>query len=190
MMASYLQSLSLTAPNTSSCVDDMHSMGSIKTICGIQFFSSLFTFSTQYVSLDAVSAIISSESFQSSSAGGQVRIIIPVLINILSQSNSSLSILQNKYVSYVLTDISLSEPPLSPRERRQSFFTREGTTAQSVVQSGSPRSSMQLDYTEQENSLIALKNLRQFCEMNNASLIRIGLDCIMDELATLDSCNA
>lgn len=49
---------------------------------------------------------------------------------------------------------------------------------------------MQVDYTEQENSLITLKNVRQFCEMNNASLIRIGLDCIMDKLATLDSCNA
>src|SRR5579859_4088908 len=84
----------------------------------------------------------------------------------------------------------MSSPMPSPRERRQSFFTREVMNTQSVVQSGSPRSSMQLDYTEQENSLIALKNLRQFCEMNNASLIRIGLDCIMDELATLDSCNA
>jgi len=49
---------------------------------------------------------------------------------------------------------------------------------------------MQVDYTEQENSVIALKNLRQVCEMNNASLIRIGLDCLMDKLATLDSCNA
>src|SRR5277367_3915197 len=74
----------------------------------------------------------------------------------------------------------------SPRERRQSFFVREAA----VTQSGTPRSSMQVDYTEEENSVFALKNLKQVCEMNNASLIRIGLDYLMDKLASLTSSNA
>jgi hypothetical protein len=59
-----------------------------------------------------------------------------------------------------------------------------------VAQSGTPRSSMQVDYTEEENSIFALKNLKQVCEMNNASLIRIGLDSLMDQLASLPSSNS
>ena len=49
---------------------------------------------------------------------------------------------------------------------------------------------MQVDYTEEENSVFALKNLKQVCEMNNASLIRIGLDSLMDQLASLPSSNS
>ena len=49
---------------------------------------------------------------------------------------------------------------------------------------------MQVDYSEEENSLFALKNLKQVCEMNNASLIRIGLDNLMNQLASLPSSNS
>src|SRR5271154_3616110 len=80
----------------------------------------------------------------------------------------------------------MSEKVLTPRERRQSFFARETT----VTQSGTPRSSLQIDYTEEENSILALKNLKQVCEMNSASLIRIGLDSLMDEFASISSSNA
>jgi hypothetical protein len=58
----------------------------------------------QYVSLDAVSAIISSEAFQSTTAGSQLKIIVPPLVQILAQSSVSLDELQSKYFpSYNLT---------------------------------------------------------------------------------------
>jgi hypothetical protein len=82
--------------------------------------------------------------------------------------------------------VRISENVLTPRERRQSFFARETT----VIQSGTPRSSIQIDYTEEENSLFAMKNLKQVCEMNSASLTRVGLDSLMDELASIPSSNA
>jgi hypothetical protein len=75
---------------------------------------------------------------------------------------------------------------IPPRDRRTSFFTREIT----ATQSGTPRSSMQVDYTEEENTLYALKNLKQICEMNNATLLRIGLDTLMDQLSSLGSTNS
>ena len=49
----------------------------------------------QYVSLDAVQAIISSEAFQSV-GGSQLRIIVPPLVQILAHSSSSLDELQLK----------------------------------------------------------------------------------------------
>jgi len=49
---------------------------------------------------------------------------------------------------------------------------------------------MQVDYNEEENCLLALKNLKQVCEMNNATLLRIGLDTLMDKLSSMDSTNA
>jgi hypothetical protein len=49
---------------------------------------------------------------------------------------------------------------------------------------------MQVDYTEEENSLFALKNLKQVCEINSPSLIRIGLDSLLDQLASIQSSNA
>ena len=66
-----------------------------------------------------------------------------------------------------------------------SFFTSELARSAST-----PRSSMQVDYTEEENTLFALKNLKQICEMNNASLLRIALDTLMDQLSRLNSTNS
>jgi hypothetical protein len=83
-----------------------------------------------------------------------------------------------------LINVRTSSTP-SLRERRQSFFARDVTTTIST-----PRSSFQVDYTEEENSVFALKNLKQVCEMNSASLIRIGLDSLMDKLALIQSSNA
>lgn len=79
----------------------------------------------------------------------------------------------------------MSDNGPSPRERRQSFFAREPSTTVAT-----PRSSIQVDYTEEENSIFALKNLKQVCEMNSASLIKIGLDSLMDKLASIQSSNA
>jgi hypothetical protein len=72
---------------------------------------------------------------------------------------------------------------IAPVERRQSFFVpREHSVVQST---GTPRSSAQIDYTEEENSLIALRNTKQVCEMNNPGLVRTGLDIFMDNLASM-----
>jgi hypothetical protein len=83
----------------------------------------------------------------------------------------------------------VSQHTLSPFERRQSFFSREASVSQAPG-TGTPRSSVQIDFSEEENSILALKNLKQVCEMNNASLIRLGLDYLMDKLASLTSSNA
>jgi hypothetical protein len=37
--------------------------------------------------------------------------------------------------------------------------------------------------TEEENSLLALKNAKQVCEMNNPGLVRLALDTLMDNLS-------
>ena len=133
----------------------------------------------QYASLEALQALISSEAFQSTTAGGQIKIIIPAIVQILAHSSVNLHILRQK----------TSEEVLSPRERRQSFFSREPTGA-TQTQSGTPRSSMQVDFTEEANCVLALKNLKQVFEMNNGSLIRISLDCLINKLASMDSCNS
>jgi hypothetical protein len=51
----------------------------------------------QYTSLDAVSAITSSEAFQSATAGSQLKIVVPPLLEILAHSSISLDKLQAKY---------------------------------------------------------------------------------------------
>jgi hypothetical protein len=74
-----------------------------------------------------------------------------------------------------------SEEASTPLERRRSFFARENSVVQST---GSPRSSAQVDLlTEEENSLLALKNAKQVCEMNNPGLVRLALDTLMDNLS-------
>jgi EFR3 protein len=80
----------------------------------------------------------------------------------------------------------MSEGGSSARERRESFFARPALPAHS----GTPRSSMHVEYTEEENSIFALKNLKQICELNNAALLRIGLDTLMDKLSCLDATNS
>jgi hypothetical protein len=55
-------------------------------------------FSAQFVSLDAMSAIISSEAFHVSTAGGQHKFIIPALVRILAQSSLPLDHLHQKYI--------------------------------------------------------------------------------------------
>jgi hypothetical protein len=65
-------------------------------ICGATLSSIRLTFRAQYASMDALSALISSEAFHSSMAGGQLRIIVPALVKVLSQSTEPLSELQLK----------------------------------------------------------------------------------------------
>jgi len=160
-----------------------------RMICGTIPPRREFISSAQNVSLEALTAFIASDAFQAPPAAGQIRIIVAALVRILAQSTTSLAVLKSKYPTLSRAKIDLnrmSGDNLSPRERRRSFFTQEAT----AVQSGTPRSSMQVDFTEEQNSVLALKNLKLVCEMNNASLIRTGLDSLMDELASLNSSNS
>jgi hypothetical protein len=53
--------------------------------------------SAQYVSLDALSALISSEGFQSTTAAGQIKIIVPALVEIISFSSVPVASLESRF---------------------------------------------------------------------------------------------
>jgi hypothetical protein len=48
---------------------------------------------------------------------------------------------------------------------------------------------LQVEYTEEENSVLVLKNLKCLCDMNSPGLMRIGLGSFMDTLASIKSSN-
>ena len=80
---------------------------SVRMICGTLTLRNMGTDnSAQYASLDALSALISSEAFHSTTAGGQLKIIVPALVQILALSSVPLQTLQSKYPT-------LSSPPPS-----------------------------------------------------------------------------
>ena len=53
--------------------------------------------SAQYASLEALAALIASEAFHMATSGGQIRVVIPALIQILANSSISLTVLKSKY---------------------------------------------------------------------------------------------
>jgi hypothetical protein len=60
------------------------------------------THSAQYVSLDALSALISSEGFQSTTAAGQIKIIVPALVEIISFSSVPVASLESRFYISIL----------------------------------------------------------------------------------------
>ena len=82
----------------------MLGMGLSKMTCGMTLFLIQLIRRAQYASLDALSALISAEAFQSTSASGQLKIIVPALVEILARSTKSPKQLRLKFLPHSNND--------------------------------------------------------------------------------------